>query len=82
MNYAPMPKTPVDQMKVRPHLTDGSQLTAVFPWGGLEKELGLEESTTYNLAFAAIERHLPARASKTRLPLLIKRLEEIAGISD
>ncbi len=67
MNYPPIHKPPVGDMKVRPHLVDGSQLTPTFNWEVLEKELGLVEATNYNLAYAALDRHLTPGIDKTAL---------------
>lgn len=54
-------------MKVRPNLPDDSRLTPDFNWEALEKELGLDEDTNYNLAYAAIDRHLESRINKMAL---------------
>jgi len=54
-------------MKVRPNLIDSSQLTPSFDWQALERELGLIEATNYNLAYAAIDRHLTTGIDKTAL---------------
>lgn len=67
MNYLPIQKLPLDLMKVKPHLVSDSQLTLSFNWETLEKELGLEESTNYNLAYAAIDRHLAVHPDKMAL---------------
>jgi acetyl-CoA synthetase len=67
VNYPPIHKPPVAAMKVSPNLTDGSQLTPVFNWETLERDLGLIEATNYNLAYAAIDRHLTTIPDKTAL---------------
>ena len=54
-------------MKVRPNLEHFTQLTPYFNWVNLEKELGLEEATNYNLGYAAIDRHLRIRPGKVAL---------------
>jgi acetyl-CoA synthetase len=45
-------------MRIQPNLVDGERLGGEFAWGGLETELGLIEGVNYNLAYAAIDRHL------------------------
>ncbi|MBM2831034.1 MAG: acetate--CoA ligase [Dehalococcoidia bacterium] len=68
MDYSPITKAPVDQMKVRPNLIDVRTLGGHFDWQSLEKELGLVEGVNYNLAYAAIDRHLEsARRNKVAL---------------
>ncbi len=67
MEYAPVPKIAVDKMKVKPNLTDVRQLDPKFDWKSLEKELGLDETRNYNLAYAAIDRHAKSQPKKLAL---------------
>ncbi|MDP2720300.1 MAG: acetate--CoA ligase [Dehalococcoidia bacterium] len=67
MDYEPINKIPVEKMKVRPNLTREAELVAGFDWVSLEKELQLEESVNYNLAYAAIDRHLKNQPDKVAM---------------
>jgi len=67
MNYPPITKPDVASMKTRPNLEEPIALTPSFNWETLEKELSLEETTNYNLAYAAIDRHLATKGDKVAL---------------
>ena len=69
MDYSPIPKPPIDRIKVKPNLTESSLLGKGFDWESIETELGIKHNSDFNLGYLAIDRHA-ASNKKDKLALL------------
>ena len=69
MDYSPIPKPPIDRIKVKPNLTESSLLGKDFDWQSIETELGIKHNSDFNLGYLATDRHA-ASNRKDKLALL------------
>src|SRR2546427_10345456 len=68
MDYAPIAKPPVDQMRVKPNLLDYEGLRREFSWDDIRSELDGLPGGGLNLAHECLDRHLKtARRTKTAM---------------
>jgi len=59
MDYAPIAKPPADHTRVRPNLTDYTQVRKDFSWDNIRSELDGLPGGGLNIAHECLDRHLP-----------------------
>jgi hypothetical protein len=68
MEYAPIPKPPVDQIPIRPNLDDYESIRATWSWDSIRGELDGMPGGGLNKAYECLDRHAKgARKDKTAM---------------